>query len=267
MLSNSGSNELKYMIYFSSPFKDSTNKLARTNKYFNFGSTRNDFALFSVKSQTVNPFISSIQAIDGSSSDIIKITFNKSMDVIGRNLLELTLKYSAFPVDSAYQYFAYNTSGATNSATILGFSYDKSSTNSVYMVGRLKTADIQAANTAKSGASLSLKPLGGAFSNISTSYGSLSSPLRTATITDNVVTLEFSPLAFDKGDIVILSAGSSIKGTYNDTANTVSVPSLSPGSFSFFSIKDPSNLPLSSSNASVSSNIDINDSQKVVVAQ
>ena len=126
---------------------------------------------------------------------------------------------------------------------------------------------IQTATTNKSGLTLFLSPLGGTFANSFTKYGLATDPLRSASIDSNVLTLEFSPQAFDKDDRVIFSAGN-ISGGYNDTANTVTVTSLTPiNTESFKTITDPAGKTLSTSNSSTSSNITINDSQKISVAQ
>ncbi|MEK7434484.1 MAG: hypothetical protein AABZ74_15235, partial [Cyanobacteriota bacterium] len=173
--------------------------------------------------------------------------------------------------DSTIQLFAYNTNNInSNNITVLGFK-DKASGlfKGVYSIARLASGDLQKAVTNKSSLGLFTKALGGNFSNISTQYGGATSPLKSAKVENNMITIELNPLAFDKDDRVILSAGV-INGKYDDKINSVFVPSLNSvlpsNEGNFMLITDPSGRPLDSGNALTSANIDINNSQRVATA-
>ncbi|MFN8672528.1 MAG: Ig-like domain-containing protein [Candidatus Sericytochromatia bacterium] len=272
LLANYSSDEARYLLEFSSPFRDISGKPSLAGKCFNFGSSKkNDFHVFSVTSDNQDPTITSVKAIDGgTSNDKIEITFSEPFNVINQNVPQAILADPLNPNTAINSLFAFNTANNTsNDATILGFNNNGLTFNYSYVIGRLKSLDIQTAIINKSATGLFLKGLGGGFTNTPTRFGGSKAPLVGASINGNIVTLEFSPNAFDKDDRVIVSGSSNITGSFTDAINTINLNDLSVTGIgsNFYQITDPSGKRLSSSNSSTSSNISINDSQKVSVAQ
>ena len=285
VLANRTGDEARYMTDFTAAFRDKTDKASKVNRYFRFSPSKiNDFSVFSVKNQDADPFITNVQAIDGgSANDTVRVTFSKPMDVINQTVPQALLADptdSTTANDSTLQLFAYNTnngvfaangSSTANNATILGYK-DKLTGNfkAVYSIARLTSGDLQAAVTAKSGAGLWTRGLNGTFANNFTQYGGATSPLKSAKVENNMITLELNPQAFDKDDRVIVSAGQTVDGRYDDKINSVTVGSLKaslPANGSdFLKITDPAGRPLDSGNSSTSANIDINNSQRVATA-
>ncbi|MEK7434482.1 MAG: Ig-like domain-containing protein [Cyanobacteriota bacterium] len=250
ILANKTGDEAKYMVDFTAAFRDKTDKASKFNRYFRFTPTKiNDFAVFSVKNQDADPFITNVQAIDGgSANDTVRIMFSKPMDVINQTVPQALLadpKDSTTANDSTLQLYAYNTNNLEgNNVTILGYK-EKSTGNfkAVYSISKLSESDLQLAITNKSSSGLFTKGLGGSFTNILTQYGGSLSPLKSAKVENNMITLELNPQAFDKDDKVIVSAGD-IEGGYNDTVNGIFIPNLKailPANASeFVAITDPS---------------------------
>jgi len=214
------------------------------------------------------------------------------MDVINQTVPQALLADPSTAITSnnaALQLYAYNTnntsvtntSGANNNATVLGYKDNTTGLfRAVYTIGRLTSADLQTAATANPTVSgnlsnLSLKALGGTFNasgataGPANQYGGSSSPVKSAKVDNNVVTLELNPQAFDKDDRVILNAGF-IDGRYDDKINRVLLSTLKPafpsGGSDFVKVTDPAGRPLDSGNSSTSANIDINNSQRVATA-
>ena len=228
VLSNKSGDEAKYLLDFTNAFRDKTDKASKVNRYFRFTPTKiNDFAVFSVKNQDADPFITNVQAIDGgSSNDTVKITFSKAMDVINQTVPQALLAdptNATTANDPTIQLFAYNTNNgvSANNATILGF-IEKVTGNfkAVYSISRLTSGDLQTAITSKSSASLWTKTLGA--KNITTA---IRNSLYLAKVDSNVISIEFNSQAFDKDDKVIVSAGV-IEGGYNDNINGIFIPNL-----------------------------------------
>jgi len=275
ILANKTGDEARYLVDFTQSFRDKTDKPSKSGRAFRFSPSKiNDYTVFSVKNQDQDPYFTNIQAIDGgSSNDLLKIQFSKPMDVINQTVPQALLADPAAPNDITRQLFAYNTNNAgANNATVLGFRDANGNFKVSYVIGRLMSADLQAAVAAKSGANLMLKPLAGGFNNAVTQYGNGASfPLKSAKVENNLITLEFNPQAFDKDDRVIISGSQNISGQYNDKVNSVVVNSLQPtlnlpANADFYKISDPSGRPLDTGNSSTSANIDINNAQKVATA-
>ena len=273
VLSNRTGDEARYLVDFTNAFRDKTDKASKTQRYFRFSPSKiNDFHVFSVKNQDADPFITNVQAIDGgSSNDTVKVTFSKAMDVINQTVPQALLAdptNATTANDPTLQLFAYNTSNgaAANNATILGFTEKATGKfEAVYSIARLTSGDLQTAVGNKSGAALWTKALGG--TNITTA---ITKSVSLAKVDGNVITIEFNSQAFDKDDRVILSAGQTVDGRYDDKVNNVVVNSLRSSLLAnggdFYKITDPAGRPLDSGNSSTSANIDINNSQRVATA-
>ncbi|MEK7432741.1 MAG: carboxypeptidase-like regulatory domain-containing protein, partial [Cyanobacteriota bacterium] len=189
ILANKLGDEARYMLDFTSAFRDKTDKGSKVNRYFRFSPSKiNDFTVFSVKNQDLDPFITGIQALDGgSSNDIVKITFSKPMEVINKIVPQALL---ADPTDDTtandknLQLFAYNTNNInSNNVTILGFKEKASGIfKGVYSIARLTSGDLQNTLSNRSSLFLFTKALGGGFSNTSTKYGGSTNPLKSAKV-------------------------------------------------------------------------------------
>ncbi|MEK7433165.1 MAG: carboxypeptidase-like regulatory domain-containing protein [Cyanobacteriota bacterium] len=285
ILANRTGDEARYMVDFTASFRDKTDKASKVNRYFRFSPSKiNDFTVFSVKNQDADPFITNIQAIDGTSSnDTVRITFSKPMDVINQTVPQALLADptdSTTANDSTLQLFAYKTtngvfaangSSTANNATILGYK-EKATGNfrAVYSIARLTSGDLQNAVTNKSSVGLWTRALGGNFANTFTQYGGATGPFSSARVDNNTITIDFNPQAFDKDDRVIISAGQTVDGRYDDKINSVTLGSLKSvlpvNGSDFLRITDPAGRPLDSGNSSTSANIDINNSQRVATA-
>ncbi len=111
--------------------------------------------------------------------------------------------------------------------------------------------------------------LGGNFSNTPLQYGGDSKSLKSVKVENNVITIELNPLAFDKNDKIIVSAGE-IEGSYEDKINYIFIPNLKailpPNNADFIAITDPSGRYINKENTSILDNIYINNSQKSAIA-
>ena len=157
-----------------------------------------------------------------------------------------------------------------NNVTILGYKENISGNfKAVYSIGIIKADDLENASAKKLPKGLFLKSLGGNFSNTPIQYGGDSKSLKSVKLENNVITIELNPLAFDKNDKIIVSAGE-IEGSYEDKINYIFIPSLKtvlpPNNTDFTIITDPSGRGINKGNPSILDNIYINNSQKSSIA-
>ncbi|MFN8578595.1 MAG: hypothetical protein U0354_17345 [Candidatus Sericytochromatia bacterium] len=254
ILSNKEGQEARYLIDFSQAFRDKTDKAAIDRKYFRFSNTQmNDFAVFSVKNDETPPKLLSITARDGgSSNDTIELKYSEPMELINQASYPAGLADPLAPTNLSRQLwyrdannFKANNNSITNSTndnngTLVGFldnsDSDISQFKASYMIGRILSTDVLN-GTPK----LSILGNKNRLPNINPVKGNTTSNdlLRNARITGSNVILEFSPDAFDRDDIVVLSVGKDIKGLYkNSTINEdLSVNSLNNPQFT--QIYDP----------------------------
>jgi len=112
ILANSSGDEARYMADFSQAFRDKTDKPARTQRYFKFSASKaNDYHVFSVANQSVDPILVSVAARDGGSgNDFLDLTFNKAMDVINQTVPAALLADPKAPTNVKRQLILFNTS-------------------------------------------------------------------------------------------------------------------------------------------------------------
>jgi hypothetical protein len=177
VLTTTGNPEARYLLHWTSPFKDKANNnalnigqgnISPTGHFRYNPGTNNDFHVFSTKIDDQEPRLLSISAADGSgSNDVVRLTFSEALDVVNHKSLALAL---ADPTDfspnpsSDRQLWAYNTDNAQdgaddfsedgdpdgeNEATVLGYVEGDSNDNGVaeeedfkmvYMIARLRAS-------------------------------------------------------------------------------------------------------------------------------
>lgn len=265
VLANTTGNEARYMLEFTQAFRDKTDKEARTGKYIRFNpANTGDFNVFSVKNDETDPKLLSITATDGgSSNDVIELKFSEAMTLINRQSDELSLADPSAPSNRNRQLRVHQTNngGTTNgnNATVLGYSkadaVSMTDFRGVFTIGRLVPTITGASK---------LMPLTISGSNAGTLISGLNSV--TAKITGSNVKLEFPSTAFDRNDRIIASVGRTILGRYTDrNANPAIDFSLDvdiPGVANSV-VGDPASKTMSTGNSTTSSNITVNDSQRV----
>ncbi|MFN8577462.1 MAG: carboxypeptidase-like regulatory domain-containing protein [Candidatus Sericytochromatia bacterium] len=277
-------NKSKYMIDFSQPFRDLAGNTALNKRYFRFAQNQiNDFVTFYVNPDITQPRMTGITARDGGSTalDTIEIRYSESMDSFKQTSYTALLQDPANPSDTTKSLWYRDANTVTpnttpitsseldNNATIFGYSStgNASDFKGSYMIGRVKASDISA-NTPKTSilGSNTRTPI-----NTAVKSDSINNLLRNVKFNGINVTLELDPSAFDINDRIIVSGANSIIGSYINTTQTPSInESLSVTSINnalvYSTIYDPVGNLLSVTSPSTTSNITVNNSQRVSTA-
>jgi hypothetical protein len=112
--------EARYLLKWTNPFKDKTEKnalkvgqgnISPTGHFRYNPGTNNDFNVFGVKIDDEDPRMLSIQALDGgSANDVLRLTFNEPLEVVNQSSIAFGLGDPGDEVSSAdRQLWAYNT--------------------------------------------------------------------------------------------------------------------------------------------------------------
>jgi len=289
-------NEARYRLEFSQAFRDK-NDLAgftggtATQRLIRYSpAVAANSLVFSVKNDTEDPKIVSMQAQDGGSgADKIVITYSEPLEVINQASNAAGLVNPLDPSNTNHAVWAerkgtetlfVNGAGGANkghSVTVVGFIDQAAGTaaaaanfKAVYEIAKIVPAGGITNNhrmiglTAKGVADNDPTVLGnGAIAAANKGAG-----LTAASLKGNQVTLEFNAEAFNRDDRVILSVGRHINGRYSDTrvTPTIDISLNTTNNASFFSITDPSGRAMSTGNGTTSANVSIDDSQRVSTA-
>ncbi|MFN8577549.1 MAG: hypothetical protein U0354_11890 [Candidatus Sericytochromatia bacterium] len=242
LLANKGGQEARYLIDFSQAFRDKTDKAAIDRKYFRFSDTQiNDFAIFSVKNDEIAPRLLGITATNGvnGANDKIELRYSEPLEVINNTSYQAGLADPLSPKNLKRQMWYRDANDIKidsepvknsiddNNGTVFGFlSGDDTDTNkfmATYMIGRILSSEL--ANT--TAATVKLSALGAKNREMimtpvkgGTTVNDL---IRSAKIEDSKVTLEFTPDAFDSGDVVGLCVSNRITGNSVDRNRTPSI--------------------------------------------
>jgi len=271
VLANNNGDEARYLVNFSSAFRDKTDTAAKTGKEFKFSSNKvGDYTVFSVKNQDTDPQITSVQALDGNgSSDYLIVNFSKSLDVINSTVPQVLLNDPSLTATNTLSNsrLAWNTGNGTNAnnSTLFGFTAGSPSTTTAgnyytFQVARLRSADVTPATPWASSHTIYLNALG------TPSSGSL---VKSTKINGSQLSIELDTNAFDKNDKVLVTGDQAFKGTYNDSVNniTASLTGTSlPSGLNFFGLTDTAGRTLDTGNSTTSSNVTITNGQKVATA-
>lgn len=289
-------NEARYRLEFSQAFRDKTDLAGfttgtATQRLIRYSPAvaANAF-LFSVKNDTVDPAVVSMQAQDGGSgNDKILVTYNEPLEVINQASNAAGLVNPLDPSNTAHSVWAerkgtetlfVNGAGGANrghSVTVVGFIDQAAGTvanaanfKSVYEIGKIVPAGGITNNHRMIGLTVA-----GTADNDPTILGNGAiaaakggAGLKSSALKGNQVTLEFNAEAFNRDDRVILSVGRHINGRYSDTRVTpaIDISLNTTNNASFFSITDPAGRSMSTGNGTSSANVSIDDSQRVSTA-
>jgi hypothetical protein len=191
------------------------------------------------------------------------------MDVISQTSNQALLISPLFPNATQNQLWAMNTTNINGSnATLLGF-YENSSFQVVYVVGKIKSRDLQNAINNNALSNLLLSGLGtNSFKYVPTYYGTRSDAIKSVKLEKDTISLELTSDAFEKNDYIILSTSSNIHTSYTDKGNNISVANLAPilpSNTIFYDITAPSGKKIEAGVLQQLENFSVDGTQKVTM--
>ncbi|MFN8674160.1 MAG: Ig-like domain-containing protein [Candidatus Sericytochromatia bacterium] len=266
---NSTSSEARYLLDFYnagdkfSYIVDYAGNRPKKGKTIRFSDTKfNDFVTFSVKNDTNSFYLSSLSITKTAMP--IRANYSKNIRdfnfIVNNNLNYLNRDSKNIPnANDLLFYRTNNISG--NNATILGYKDTNGNFKVCYVVGIIKATDIANKNIVLYSSGGDILPN---YKNIFIDYSIYKY------YDENFVFLPISDFtSLNKGDILVVSVGKNIKGTYNDPANGLNNISIVPdiGNVSFSDMMDLSGNKISNNNPSFLNNVYIDDSQKVILVQ